>query len=103
MVVVKYEKGGIKMEKVLDVLSNDARIGIQQIYAETMQKRNKEFEETQARLSALLHTLNEQQTALFYSWKKAEANLQTQEMESAYKQGIKTGVDFMMEVYDFNV
>ena len=103
MVVVKYEKGGIKMEKVLDVLSNSDRIGIQQIYAETMQKRNKEFEETQARLSALLHTLNEQQTALFYSWKKAEANLQTQEMESAYKQGIKTGVDFMMEVYDFNV
>ena len=91
------------MEKVLDVLSNDACIGVHQIYAETLSKRNKEFEETQARLSALLRTLDKQQTALFYSWKKAESNLQAQELESAYKHGIKTGVDFMMEVYDFNV
>lgn len=88
------------MEKVLDTLLNDATVGFQQVYLETMEKRNDQFEDTQAKFNAFMNTLDNRQKSLFSSWRNAESKLQMEEMESAYKRGVKTGAMLIMEIYE---
>lgn len=89
------------MEKIMDTLLNDATVGFQRVYAETMDMRAEQFENSQNLLSALMDTLTDKQKALFHAWKKAESRLQTDEMESVYKRGLKVGMQLVFEVYSF--
>ncbi len=89
------------MEKIMDTLLNDATVGFQRVYAETMDTRAEQFENSQNLLSELMDTLTDKQKALFNAWKKAESRLQTDEMESVYKRGLKVGMQLVFEVYNF--
>ena len=91
------------MEKVLDTLLNDATVGFQQVYLETMEKRNDQFEDTQAKFNAFMNTLDNRQKSLFSSWRNAESKLQMEEMESAYKLGVKTGAMLIIEIYELQI
>lgn len=89
------------MEKIIDTLLNDATVGFERVYAETMDMRAEQFENTQKLLSELKNTLTDKQKTLFNAWKKAESRLQTEEMESVYKRGLKVGMQLVFEVYNF--